>query len=488
MALIGTPAPRKLPARTAVRRSRRGRLLGPLLLGGVGRAGRWFTPFAAMTRRVTGILSFALLSACSPAPPAITASDGFDVTAAASRPNAQIATDFMDLAFQLESGQNLPVLTRFEGPVSVRMTGKVPHFANQDLMQLLGRLRGEAGLDMTVVPSDTPARITVEFASHADLRRIEPSAVCFVVPNVASLAEFRARRGSAALDWQALSGRDRMAVFVPHDTSPQEVRDCLHEEIAQALGPVNDLFRLPDSVFNDDNFHTVLTDFDMLVLRLHYAPDLANGMTRAEVAARLPVLLAQMNPAGARPGGWIRSDTPRAWTDAVQTALGPRGSAATRLPAAKRMLSIAQAQGWADNRLGFSWFALGRLLASPDPAKAEQSFRAAAQVYAGLPDGGVHLSHALVHLAALALASGRPDQAMLLADQALPLALRGQNAALQARLFLIKAEALGQLGRDIEARALRLDSLAAAEYGFGQAPSGRAGVVATATPDAARLR
>ena len=50
-----------------------------------------------------------------------------------------------------------------------------------------------------------------------------------------------------------------MAVFLPGDVSPQEIRDCLHEELAQALGPVNDLYRLTDSVFNDDNFNTVLT-------------------------------------------------------------------------------------------------------------------------------------------------------------------------------------------------------------------------------------
>ena len=55
------------------------------------------------------------------------------------------------------------------------------------------------------------------------------------------------------------------------------MRDCLHEELAQAMGPLNDLYELSDSVFNDDNFHTVLTGFDMLVLRLHYAPELANG-------------------------------------------------------------------------------------------------------------------------------------------------------------------------------------------------------------------
>ncbi len=47
------------------------------------------------------------------------------------------------------------------------------------------------------------------------------------------------------------------------------MRDCLHEELAQALGPLNDLYRLSNSVFNDDNFHSVLTGFDMEMLRLH---------------------------------------------------------------------------------------------------------------------------------------------------------------------------------------------------------------------------
>jgi hypothetical protein len=83
-----------------------------------------------------------------------------------------------------------------------------------------------------------------------------------------------------------------MAVFMPADVAPQEVRDCLHEEVAQAIGPLNDLYRLPDSVFNDDNFHTVLTGFDMLILRATYAPELRSGMTRAEVAAALPGILA----------------------------------------------------------------------------------------------------------------------------------------------------------------------------------------------------
>ena len=53
------------------------------------------------------------------------------------------------------------------------------------------------------------------------------------------------------------------AIFLPLDTTPQDVRDCLNEEITQALGPANDLYRLPDSIWNDDNFHGMATPFDM---------------------------------------------------------------------------------------------------------------------------------------------------------------------------------------------------------------------------------
>ena len=438
---------------------------------------------AARFMRLVFVLWFCLLVACAPAQPVAVSKNALGIDNVQSlqpagmpqaplRPNDQIAADFMDLEFRMESGQSLSVLTRFGGPVSVTMIGPVPQGAQADLAALLTRLRHEAGIDVFAVGS--PAAITIQFASRAELQRLEPSASCFVAPNVSSLVEYRARKGSAALDWRGLTRRDRMAIFVPYDTSPQEVRDCLHEEMAQALGPLNDLYRLPDSVFNDDNFQSVLTDFDMLMLRLHYAPTLANGMTRAEVAARLPGLVAALNPGGAYPGGWARPDTPRAWTDAVSTALGPRSPEVARLPAARRMLSIAKTQGWTDNRLGFAHFALGRLQAPDDPAAAVRSYTAAARVYATLPDDGVHLSHALMQLAALALSEGRADDAAMLADQALPLARRGQNAALQASLQLIKAEALALLGRDTEATALRLDSLDAARYGFGNEQAVRA--------------
>nr|MDJ0826926.1 DUF2927 domain-containing protein [Rhodobacter sp.] len=277
------------------------------------------------------------------------------------RSNAAIARDFLDLSFQLESGRRLPVLTRFEGPVSVRVTGQVPGSLYPDLDRLLLRLRREAGISITRVPSDQTASITIEVLPRSELQRYVPQAACFVVPRLSSWAEFKRNRRTGVVDWTTLKTRERMAIFLPGDVSPQESRDCLHEELAQALGPLNDLYRLGDSVFNDDNFHTVLTGFDMLILRAYYSPQLGSGMTQEQVAIRLPAILAQLNPRGQHNNTPLAKRTPREWIDNVETALGPRTASSRRQAAARRAVEIAQREGLIDNRLAFSLFALGRL-------------------------------------------------------------------------------------------------------------------------------
>jgi hypothetical protein len=382
------------------------------------------------------------------------------------RSNDAIARDFIALVFQMESGRELERLTRFDGPVTVTLTGRVPATAPAELARVIGRLRAEAGLDITAVPRG-PASITVEFLPRARLQGLVPQAACFVAPRVSSWSEYRAARRTDRVDWGKLERREQMAVFVPSDTSPQEVRDCLHEELAQALGPLNDLYELSDSVFNDDNFHTVLTGFDMLVLRLHYAPELANGMDRAEVAERLPGLLAKMNPAGSFPGGALTEPTPRAWIEAIEAALGPRSNPVERRIAAERALQIARAEGWRDARLGFSWFALGRLSLADEIDLAVIALAEAAQVYRTLPDAGIHLAHIDMQMAAFALSAGQPEEALRLVRRAKPAAQAAENAALLASLMMIEAEALDMQGRTADAQAVRLDSLGWARYGFG---------------------
>ncbi|MGB5065876.1 MAG: DUF2927 domain-containing protein [Albidovulum sp.] len=382
------------------------------------------------------------------------------------RSNAEMTRDFLDLSFQLENGREIVVFSRFEEPVTIGMAGAVPPSARSDLSRLLGRLRSEAGIDITEVSTGAPA-ITIEFLPRQKMQKYVPRAACFVVPRVSSWREYlTARRDD--LDWTTLARRDRAAIFVPNDTSPQEIRDCLHEELAQALGPLNDLYRLPDSVFNDDNIHTVLTGFDMLMLRVTYAPELASGLTRDAVALQVPAILDRLNPRGRGGGAALPSGpTPRAFSAAIDTALGPGAAPVRRRAAARTAVEICVVQGWHDARAGFAWMAVGRLALGHDPDVARLAFTRASEVFHNNPYLTLHAANSDMQLAAFALVDGNADEALRLTNTAMPAAMAAQNASLLASLMMIKAEALEMSGRASEARQVRLDSLGWARYGFG---------------------
>ncbi len=389
-------------------------------------------------------------------------------TAPSIRSNREIAADFLDLAFEMESGRRLPALSRFEGPVRVDVRGRAPASLERDLAALLVRLRTEAGIDIARARPEEDANLVVEVLPRRELQRLVPQAACFVVPRVASWEEFRRVRRSNAVDWTTLRTRTQAAVFLPGDVSPQETRDCLHEEIAQALGPLNDLYRLPDSVFNDDNFHTVLTGFDMLMLRVFYDPALSSGLSRAEVASRLPGVLARLNPAGQGRAGRATEATPPEWTRAIETALGPKASPAERQAAARRAVSIAQTRGWRENRRAFSLYALGRLSLGSDPELALASFLEAAAIYRARPDTRIQAAHVNMQLAAFSLSAGQLEGSLSLVEESLPAVSASENAALLATLLMIKAEALEAGGASREAAAVRQDALGWARYGFGR--------------------
>jgi len=383
-----------------------------------------------------------------------------------TRSNADIARDFLDLSFALESGRPLPILTRFEGPITVKVEGRNTPILQSDLTQLLNRLRNEAGIDIRQI-SQGAANITIQSVEKAAIKRALPHAACFVVPNVTSLTDYRRARGAARTDWTQLPSRKRLAIFLPYDTSPQDMRDCLHEELAQALGPLNDLYRLDDSVFNDDNVHAVLTGFDLLILRAYYDPRLGNGMTKGQVAERLPAILNQLNPQGKHSRFAPASRTVRAWIEAVQAALGPTGTPIRRKAAAQRMLAIAETNGWSDHRRGFSHYVNGRVLQFSDSARANRHYQLADQYFRASSPEGPHRTTVAGPLAAYALANGNPSEALRIVDANIPRARAFQNAITLSTLLMLKAEAHDALGQSVLAQNAHLDSLGWARYGFG---------------------
>ena len=383
-----------------------------------------------------------------------------------TRSNNDLAFDFIELSFQMESGRQLPVLTRFESPITVRVTGQPPAMLGSDLRRLIARLRGEAGIDISLTDGPS-ANITIQAVSRSEIRRVLPQAACFVAPNVSSLDEYRAARRSPKTNWALLKQRDKLAIFLPNDASPQETRDCLHEELAQALGPLNDLYRLPDTVFNDDNVHTVLTGFDMLILRAYYDPALRSGMTRGQVANALPAILNRINPAGAQRAAQFATRTPPEWSRAVQTALGRAISTTGRVSAAQEAIRIATAMGWQDHRRAFAHYAMGRVLQGDNPEAAHQQYILADGFYARTPGTALHRAYVATQLSAFAISRGDGATALRLIAPHLATAQANENAALLSTLLLLRAEALELENRHAEARSVRLDSIGWARYGFG---------------------
>ncbi|MEQ6247875.1 DUF2927 domain-containing protein [Sulfitobacter sp. HNIBRBA3233] len=382
------------------------------------------------------------------------------------RANNDLALDFIELSFKLESGRDLPVFTRFEGPITVAVRGDQPASLQPDLRRLLDRLRREARIDITQT-SRARAHITINAVSQREIRSLLPQAACFVAPNVSTLDEYRKARRKQKTNWSSLRERKRLAIFLPNDVSPQEVRDCLHEELAQALGPLNDLYRLPDSVFNDDNVHTVLTGFDMLMLRTYYSPKLHNGMSRGQVAATLPHILREINPRGETAPARYATRTPQPWKQAIEDALGPSSTRAERMRGAQKALLIAQDMGWTDQRRAFAHYAMGRVLQREDRAAAQEQYAIANRYYAATPGTSLHRAYVATQLAAHAISQGEGAQALSLVGPHIETARQNENAALLSTLLLLRAEALDLENRPAEAEAVRLDSLGWARYGFG---------------------
>lgn len=383
-----------------------------------------------------------------------------------ARSNTNIAADFVDLHFSLESGTALPVFTRFEGPITVRLTGAPAPTMQSDLTRLLTRLQREARIDIRQV-NDGQANITIEAVTQRQIQRLLPQAACFVVPNASSLEEYNRDKRKTKSSWRALRSRERLAIFIPNDVSPQEMRDCLHEELAQAIGPLNDMYRLPDSVFNDDNFHTVLTGFDMLILRATYAPELQTGMTREQVAQVIPGVIARLNPRGANLPVQPISETPREWIDAVQLAVGKGRASPRQMRAIDRAMRIGREQGWTDHRRAYPHYLKARLGEFDAPEEAQREYAIALQYLRATPGTELQRAHITVQTAAYALTQGRGPEALPDLDRAIATMTRAENASMLATLLLLKAEALKQAGKPEQARSVRLDSLGWARYGFG---------------------
>ena len=200
-----------------------------------------------------------------------------------------------------QSGQ----LRRWEGPVrlDVEFGASVPsqqrredatevaRFANR-----LGRITGHpisraqtgTNFHVLVMGEDDTAQLTRR------LRELAPSM------SDDTLAFLRAMPLTIECSVLAFSSGDNphaytKAIALIRAELPDLLRlSCIHEEIAQGLGPANDSPEARPSIFNDDDEFALLTSHDELLLKMLYDPRMKVGMSASDGQAAARIIAREL--------------------------------------------------------------------------------------------------------------------------------------------------------------------------------------------------
>ena len=297
--------------------------------------------------------------------------------------NESLADLFVSLTHELEWGGRRPGLARFEAPVRVGMTGHGAGRHQAFLDRYLSELRVRAGVP--IARTAPPHNLLVRFVPGEDFRARMPRHYCVVVPGRPDWRRFsRSPRRYGARPFEKGATIAAATVFIPDSAPPHLARACLVEEIAQALGPANDLYGLGPSIFNDDAAHLWPTALDFLMLRALYAPELRSGLDPGETRARTLLALDRLNPAGrhapplADPGAGGRMSD---WVETMRDAFDRSRPEARRLASAREAVAIAARRAPSSAYHCRSLTALARKRRD-DPSAALATFDDAARVCA----------------------------------------------------------------------------------------------------------
>lgn len=401
--------------------------------------------------------SVAYTTAALPAYPALGTAVPAYGTAVSNRSLARI---FTTLTHDMEWGATRRHLVRYEAPIRVGLEG--PGIAQYSgfLDTFLADLRRNTGID--IARSTGGHNLHIRFVGSS-FTRLLPTVSCLVAPGNLDWRRFSrnpGRYGGRAL----IQARriDHMTIFIPETAAPYLVRNCMLEEITQALGTANDLYGLGASIFNDDAAHVWPTAIDYLMLRVLYSPELRTGMSREITEQTARRVLDRVNPAGISAPPLLMPAQKRmaVWRGRIQRVFSRKTKQADALKLAQEALRIAERDAPASAYHCHSLITLGRVQARRSPAHAVPVFDNAERVCArvhGWQD--IRMARIAMEKASALLKLGRHAEVIPLTDGALPIfAAHGQDERLSA-LYAVQSAALSAMGERARAEAAR--SLAA---------------------------
>jgi hypothetical protein len=362
--------------------------------------------------------------------------------------NASLARLFTILTHDTEWGARRKHLVRYEGAISVGLEGPGAerHFIFVD--GFLGQLVRNS--KVLVSRSAGPSNLHVRLVEGARFNKLLPTALCIVAQGDVSWEAFTdnpSHHGAQAL--VAAKRITQMTIFIPGTAPPFLVRNCLLEEIPQALGLANDLYGLGSSTFNDDAAHLWPTKLDYLMLRVLYAPEMITGLDRRVTEARALVVLNRINAPGisAPPLPLLRQRSLGDWPELIQRVFSRKASKRQVREYAQKALSIVEVYAPMSAQHCHTLVTAGRVLSRPEPEQALRLFDQARRV-CGSAHGVSDIRNARIKLetACALLRLDRYDEVIAIAEAIWPvLAAHGQDERLAA-LYTMQSDALAASG------------------------------------------
>ncbi len=205
----------------------------------------------------------------------------------------EIRAGFFKIAFnaELQIGARADRIRKFEEPIRIFIDNRTQPERTSQLAQLVADIRFRINhLDIEITSDRDAANFVVALVRDRDVDKVIR----------ARYGAHRARQIQQSLNPQCLSGigKDRQfrirraEVILPVDAGDFTFYDCAYEELLQGLGAINDDSSVPWTMFNDDVQMGFFDVYDQYLLNILYDPRIRPGMTRKEVEALMPDLLA----------------------------------------------------------------------------------------------------------------------------------------------------------------------------------------------------
>ena len=211
--------------------------------------------------------------------------------------NAEIKDGLFKTAFraELQLGRRDERIRKFDEPVRVFVDNHGAPARTADIAAIVEDIRARVNhLDLAVTSDRKDANVLVVLVRSRDFAQTIRS----------RYGESAAKKIQRSLHPQCLSGiaKDetyrirRAEVILPVDADEFQFYDCAYEELLQSLGLINDDSSVPWTMFNDDVQMGFFDVYDQYLVNILYDPRIRPGMTKQQVDALLPNVLATVRP------------------------------------------------------------------------------------------------------------------------------------------------------------------------------------------------